>query len=961
MCPQAGSFSLALIMFIAYSKQSLKVSPADQMVCYHRQNVAILDQLSKQFVSIAPQVPIPSTPPLPPPSFKSLPPDIHINVFWIMALLFSLFATLLATFVRQWVCDYMNNFQRYSRYPLKSTRPRQYMPGGLEERHWLVIAGAVPRLLHVSLILFSLGLYDFALNINTAVGLSTAVPITISGLLYIFPTFTPFISPQSSYQCSFSGLIRYLFEKFGCCQFTDRRFNGASRPMSSDMAQGQMQLAMEEMQLAMEEMGGRAVRWLLEHCSPPASTDVPTPPSHGNPTILEPVKGPLSVPSATPWPNSVRQVVLEEISDKATSMSDVTGQVSPNLVDGASFASFEGWDDILEERGFEPEPVTLPVVNPTPVPLAPSGLDHDRVVQFEDMDNIAAASDALNASGSSQPRKPTNEGGCSSRSLPLLREIKQRLELATEGKIERIPHPDQPSISLSITRWATRLLMSAASLVPSAFPPYSGFLDPVKSTPYYPAGDLSGHTRDIAFSTAMDCIDDLEAYIPGGDDVRIANKFVALAQALSDLGLHNYALTTSGFALDALQRPYTAEPNNARLHVASVLSLRAIILCDLKKNDEAIDAGERAVTLCRVHKYSQTAPVLELTYAMLTHAVILYAIGLKEGSAAVAFELLSELDESRPETKGVLALGKLCVSTSRIGADNSMAVSMADETIDSIRMSLDANSQTVLAGALIAKSKALSSQRQNDAASTVSAAAVTLLRSMSVARPVFSLFLAHALDTHAHHLSEADRKGDSYSVRQDAVECWQALKATAGGAVARPLAWSLFELAKFHRKGANRQARYEELKIAESAVEMFREVEPLDAPGLGDALYFYADRMLELGRNQEAATYAEESISYFREAAWEDPKYYALDLIFSLSLASACLACTERDDAAFEYAKQAVEVQHGRGCAGEPQYDAHLRKLLMDVVFRATEMGRVDDAAPWYEELQSLGGSDGTH
>ena len=590
-------------------------------------------------------------------------------------------------------------------------------------------------------------------------------------------------------------------------------------------------------------------------------------------------------------------------------------------------------------------------------PVVPPTLDRDGGVQLEGMDNIAADSDAPNASGSPEQVAPTYKDGYI-RSL-FLREIKQRLEQATKGEIERIPHPDHPSISLSISRWAMRLLMSAASLVPSAFAPHHGFLGPIGSTPYYPTGDLSNH-RGIAFSTAMDCIDDLEAYIPGGDDVRIATKLAALAQALSDLGLHGYALTTSSFALGTLQCSYTAESNNARLHVASVLSLRANILCDLKKNDGAIDAAERAVTLFREHKNSQTAPVPELAYALLNHAVILYAIGHKEGSAAVAFELLGELDESWLETKIVLALCKLCVSISRIGDDCDLATSMADETIDLTRMSLDANSQTVLAGALLAKSKALSSQGQNDAASTFSAEAVTLLRNMSVARPVFSLFLAHALDTHAHHLSEANRNGESYLVRQDAVEHWQTLKATAGGAVARPLAWSLFELAKFRRKGANRQALHEESRIAESAVEMFREVKPLDAPGLGDALYLYADRMLEVDKQQEASTYAEESVMYFQEAASKDPKY-ALDLIFSLSLASACLACTERDDAAFEYAKQAVEVQRGRRGVGDPQYDAHLRKLLMDVVFRATEMDRPGDAAPYHEELQSLGSSDGTH
>ena len=631
---------------------------------------------------------------------------------------------------------------------------------------------------------------------------------------------------------------------------------------------------------------------------------------------------------------------------------------SPDPINGVSL---EGWENVMEDPKVRLQLVTVPVVNPTrSAPLAPPGHDRDGGVQLEGMDNIAGNSDTLNASGSSQKLAPTNEGNYR-RSLLLLREVKQLLRQATRGRIERIPHPDPSSNSLSITRWAMRLLMSAASLVPSAFAPHHGFLGPIEFTPYYPTGNLSNH-RSIAFSTAIDCIDDLEAYIPGGDDVRIATKLVALAQAFSDLGLYDYALTTSSFALDALQRPYTAEPNNARLHVASVQSLRANILCDLRKYDEANDAGERAVTLCRVHKYSHTstAPVPELTHALLNHAVILYAIGLKEGSAAVAFELLSELDESRPETKDVLALCKLCISTSRIGADNAMAMSMADETIDLTRMSLDANSRTVLAGALLAKSKALSSKHQNDVASAVSAEAVTLLRSMSVTCPVFSLFLAHALDTHAHHLLEANRKGESYSVRHDAVEQWQTVKATAGGAVARPLAWSLFELAKFRLKGANRQSLREEFMVAECAVEMFRETEPLDTPGLGDALYLYADRMLELDKNQEAATYAEESVIYFQGAASKDPKY-ALDLIFSLSLASGCLACTERNNAAFEYAKQAVEVQHGRRGAGDPQYDAHLRKLLMDVVFRATEMDKPDDAAPWYKELERLGGSGGTH
>jgi tetratricopeptide (TPR) repeat protein len=326
----------------------------------------------------------------------------------------------------------------------------------------------------------------------------------------------------------------------------------------------------------------------------------------------------------------------------------------------------------------------------------------------------------------------------------------------------------------------------------------------------------------------------------------------------------------------------------------------------------------------------------------------------------VAFELLGEVDGSQPDMKDVSALCNLCLSNMRFDAEDGMDLSTTEETIGLTRTSSDSISQTALAGALLNKSKILSSRGQNEAAIPFSAEAVTLLRGMSATRPVFTLFLAHAFDSHAHHLSEAGRKGESYSIRQDAVELWQTLKVSASGPIARPLAWSLFELAKFRQRGSEKNVLREELRIAECAVEAFRGVEPLDVAGLGDALYLFADRMLELDKNREAATYAEESVQHFREASAEDQKY-ALDLIFSLSLASSCLAYTERNEDALEYAKQAVKVQHERKGIEDKQYDAHLRRLLMEVVIRSMEMNKEREAFPWLQELQALDPSVGTH
>ncbi|KAH9964229.1 hypothetical protein BC827DRAFT_1189776 [Russula dissimulans] len=714
-----------------------------------------------------------------------------------------------------------------------------------------------------------------------------------------------------------------------------------------------------------------------ERVEPPVATNkTPYPPyeisATSEPAIVIEDRPPSVLP-AVRRPDPSTDVQLEG-TDNRVGVSDLVAEpvISPVLVNNPSTLSpptplesdhggsviYEGWEGMVEPSiaGTMPATPRAAINNlhllSSPAPSMP---DHGGGITFESMDNNVWVPHSGSQGGSSEQIGTPTQELAFNRWLPALREIKQRLEQFAQGRFERISQLNQgESPNTPLRRYVMRLLMSAASLSPANFVSAVGYMGPPESTPYYPTGDLQD--RIMAFANAMDCLDDLED-LRADDGFRISTKLFELAQALSDLGLHEYALNTSGFALDTLERPYVVAQNNTPLQIASVLSLRANILCDLKRSDEARNAAERALSLCREYQSPQTAADLDLAYTSLNYAVLLSSFGLKDESAAVAFELLNEVDESQPDMKIIFVLCKLCLSIVRPGAADDTDLYWAEETIESTRMSSDMISQAALAGALLAKSKILSSKGQNDSAMSFSAEAVTLLRSVSSTRPAFSLFLAHALDTHAHDLSEANRKGESYSIRRDAVELWQRLKVSARGAIARPLAWSLFELAKFRHSGHNRDLLREELRIAELAVEVFRDVEPLDTRGLGDALYLFADRMLELDRNQEAVTYAEESVLYFREAASEDPKY-ALDLIFSLSLASSCLACTERADYAFEYAKQAVEVHHGRKAAGvaDEQYTAHLRKLLVDVFFRATEMDIQAEALPWFQELQTLGG-----
>ena len=271
MAPQAGLFSVVLTAFVVDSKQDLKPSPADETVYYLRQHSTILSQISVQLSSIAPQVTIPSTPPPPFPQFSPLASDVRVNVFWFMALAFSLLAALLAILVQQWVRKYMHVFQRYGD-PLKSSRLRQYLYEGCERWYMPRVAEAVPGFLHVSLFLFFAGLGDSLLNIDTKVALSTIVPISVSGLLYIFTIFVPIIYPQSPYQNLFSGILWYLTQKSHGRRFKDRGTDGEMKSVSTNMAQGQMQLAMEETE-ARKDRDERAIRWLIDNLTEDAEME----------------------------------------------------------------------------------------------------------------------------------------------------------------------------------------------------------------------------------------------------------------------------------------------------------------------------------------------------------------------------------------------------------------------------------------------------------------------------------------------------------------------------------------------------------------------------------------------------------------------------------------------------------------------------------------------------------------
>jgi hypothetical protein len=109
----------------------------------------------------------------------------------------------------------------------------------------LAIEEALPGLIHISPFLFLVGLGDFLLSTYTFVGKFTVFPICLCASLYIISTVAPVLNPQSPYRTSFSGLVWCLSRKLRK-RLCNNRFGVDPKPLSSNMADGQMQLAMEK-------------------------------------------------------------------------------------------------------------------------------------------------------------------------------------------------------------------------------------------------------------------------------------------------------------------------------------------------------------------------------------------------------------------------------------------------------------------------------------------------------------------------------------------------------------------------------------------------------------------------------------------------------------------------------------------------------------------------------------------
>ncbi|TDL17304.1 hypothetical protein BD410DRAFT_730162, partial [Rickenella mellea] len=143
----AALFSASVTAFVIESYKSLVQDTGDV-------TVSLLLQISKQLANDT------HTPAAVRPRFRAQPGDVAVNVFWFLSLAFSLTCALAAVLVRQWARQYLR-FPRSFSSTSERARARQYLFENMQWWRMDVIVDVIPALLHVSLLLFLIGILLF--------------------------------------------------------------------------------------------------------------------------------------------------------------------------------------------------------------------------------------------------------------------------------------------------------------------------------------------------------------------------------------------------------------------------------------------------------------------------------------------------------------------------------------------------------------------------------------------------------------------------------------------------------------------------------------------------------------------------------------------------------------------------------------------------------------------------------
>ncbi|KAG8731429.1 hypothetical protein FRC11_004190 [Ceratobasidium sp. 423] len=187
----------------------------------------------------------PSPPPgMEAPPFKASPSAICVNVLWFLSLSLSVAVSLISMLAKEWCLEFMSG--RTGPFGAQARRRQQRWDGIVEWKMKEVII-MLPSLIHLSLLLFAIGLCVFLWDVHYGV----AIPVVLVTSLAAGAYFACTILPSRYDFCPYGTVLSRLY----------KQFSRVHSPVKGD----------EE---AQDEVPGKALHWMVVNCETPRSVDV---------------------------------------------------------------------------------------------------------------------------------------------------------------------------------------------------------------------------------------------------------------------------------------------------------------------------------------------------------------------------------------------------------------------------------------------------------------------------------------------------------------------------------------------------------------------------------------------------------------------------------------------------------------------------------------------------------------
>ncbi|KAF5352180.1 hypothetical protein D9758_009220 [Tetrapyrgos nigripes] len=235
-------YSASLTAFIIESYKMLQPDPVQDAVAFLSQ---IAQHLSSTLNGTSSETTIDQLPPFQPPLSS-----IVCNVFWFLSLALALTCSLLATFVQQWIRDFIHK-THLKPSPVRRARVIAFMYFGLRSFGMHTFVDVIPILLHISLCFFFAGLVGFLLPVNVILTYIVTFVLVAFLVVYLMLTILPLLYLDAPYRTPLSNLLWSAGNAMGMFLSRRHHFGRGEQTLTEAMLEKPLQDTMARDQKAM--------------------------------------------------------------------------------------------------------------------------------------------------------------------------------------------------------------------------------------------------------------------------------------------------------------------------------------------------------------------------------------------------------------------------------------------------------------------------------------------------------------------------------------------------------------------------------------------------------------------------------------------------------------------------------------------------------------------------------------